>query len=155
MSYDPNFIPGETISMPDLGVRAQSAALDGGTPIDHTRFSIIFNQERGFALCIAQNIDGATLIAEGVIDRHDRFRNDPRIAGNLQVDNDRGYRNNPWDRGHLVRRRSMHWGAQALAESTDQESYFWQGTVVYPSAYSIHNHFPGTGQVPLPQNYLQ
>lgn len=137
MAYDPHFIPGVNIAMPELGARTQPVVLNNGTPIDHSRFSIVFNEERGFALFTAHNIDGATLIAEGVIERHDRFRNDPQISRNLQVDNDRGYRNNPWDRGHLVRRRSMHWGQQATAESTDQESFFW--TNIAPQHKKLHS----------------
>lgn len=137
MAYDPQFIPGVNISLPELGARTQPVVLNNGTPIDHSRFSIVFNEERGFALFTAHNIDGATLIAEGVIDRHDSFRNDPQISRSLQVDNDRGYRNNPWDRGHLVRRRSMHWGQQATAEFTDQESFFW--TNIAPQHKKLHS----------------
>jgi len=120
-----------------LGARTQPVVLNNGTPVDHSRFSIVFNEERGFALFTAHNIDGATLIAEGVIDRHDNFRNDPNIDNGLQVDNDRGYRNNPWDRGHLVRRRSMHWGALPDAELTDQESFFW--TNIAPQHKKLHS----------------
>lgn len=137
MAYDPNFIPGFSINLPELGVRTLPSVLNGGTPIAHTRFSIVFNQLRGFALYTAHNIDGATLIAEGEIDRRDRFRNDPSIARDLQVDNHRGYSNNPWDRGHLVRRRSMHWGERNIAELTDQESYFW--TNIAPQHTKLHH----------------
>jgi endonuclease G len=137
MAYDPHFIPGEDIELPVPGSRTLAVALDNGTPIEHTRFSIVFNEERGLALYTAHNIDGVSLIAEGVIARRDRFRNDPKISRHLQIDNDRGYRNNPWDRGHLVRRRSMHWGPVADAETTDQESFFW--TNIAPQHKKLHS----------------
>jgi len=137
MAYDPGFIPGFSIDLPELGVRTLPSALNAGVPITHTRFSIVLNQDRGLALYTAHNIDGATLIGEGEIDRRDRFRNDPSVAANLQVDNDRGYSNNPWDRGHLVRRRSMHWGERNVAELTDQESYFW--TNIAPQHTRLHH----------------
>lgn len=92
MAYDPQFIPGVNIALPKLGARTHTAVFNSETPIDHKRFSMVFNQERSFALYTAHNIDGATLIAEGVIDRHDNFRNDPLIDNNLQVDNNREYR---------------------------------------------------------------
>jgi endonuclease G len=137
MAYDPNFIPGVSIALPALGARTLPSAFAGGAPIEHTRFSIVFNEQRGFALFTAHNIDGASLIPEGEIDRDDRFRNDPSLPRELQVDNDRGYTNNPWDRGHLVRRRSMHWGDRQLAELTDQESYFW--TNIAPQHTRLHH----------------
>jgi len=137
MPYDPDFIPDFSIDLPKLGVRTLPSTLNGGSPVEHTRFSIVFNQERGFALYTAHNIDGASLIEEGEIRRRDRFRNDPQVGNQLQVDNDRGYRNNPWDRGHLVRRRSMHWGSRDVAELTDQESYFW--TNIAPQHGKLHH----------------
>lgn len=125
MGYDPNIIQGSQIPVPILGERTRASAFDNGALIDHHRYSVVFNSERGFAIFTAHNIDGATIIPSGVIPRKDRFRLDPDVPSNLQVDNDRGYVNNPWDRGHLVRRRALHWGDQGDAEKADNESYFW------------------------------
>ncbi|MDX1409505.1 MAG: DNA/RNA non-specific endonuclease [Saprospiraceae bacterium] len=137
MPYDPNFIPGVVVDLPGLADHVKAAALNNGTPVDHSRFSIVFNQERGFAILTAHNIDGENLIAEGVIPRRDRFRNDPLVSNSIQVDNDRGYVHNPWDRGHLVRRRAMHWGNQTDAETADRESYFW--TNIVPQHEKLHD----------------
>lgn len=137
MPYDPNFIPGEVIDLPELADHTKAAALDNGTPVDHSRFSIVFNQDRGFAILTAHNIDGENLIAEGVIQRVNNFRNDPLVSNSLQVDNDRGYVHNRWDRGHLVRRRAMHWGNQNDATTADRESFFW--TNIVPQHEKLHD----------------
>lgn len=137
MSYDQDFLGGDSIPLPDLSARLATQAHDQGNPIDHTRFSIIFHATRALAICTAHNIDGATLLAEGVIPRDDRFRLDREVDRDLQLDNDRGYRNNPWDRGHLVRRRSLHWGDQQEAETADNESYFW--TNIAPQHERLHD----------------
>ena len=137
MPYDPNFIPGQEVSLPTLTNSVQSVAFNGGIPVSHTRFSIVFNQQRGFAIYTAHNIDGATIIPEGEIPRNDRFRLDPDIPRHLQVDNDRGYLKNPWDRGHLVRRRSLHWDDIAQAQEADSQSFFW--TNIAPQHENLHD----------------
>ncbi len=137
MGFDPTFIHGCEVSLPNLTERIRTSAFNNGLPIDHTRFSIIFNEERRFAAVTAHNIDGARIIPEGVIERKDRFRFDPTVSSQLQVDNDRGYRHNPWDRGHLVRRRALHWGEQAIAEQADAESFFW--TNIVPQHNRLHS----------------
>ncbi|UCG58623.1 MAG: DNA/RNA non-specific endonuclease [Phycisphaerales bacterium] len=137
MPYDSRFIPNNTVQLPDLSERIRQTAFKNGTPIEHTRFSIIFSAERGCAVVTAHNIDGANIIPEGVIPRRDRFRFDPDVPNNLQVDNDRGYRNNPWDRGHLVRRRALHWGDQGVCEEADSQSYYW--TNIAPQHETLHD----------------
>ncbi len=126
MGYDPEFIPGVTVALPTLTAAVQQQAFNGGTPIDHTNFSLIFNQVRGFAVYSAHNIDGENFLEDGP-DRHG-FTLDPQVPNGLQVDNDRGYRgvpdqeDNPWDRGHLARRRALHWPDMVTAEEADRES---------------------------------
>ncbi len=137
MPYDPKFIAGENIELPAIAPRIRATAFDGGLPIDHPRFSIVFSQERGFAIFTAHNIDGRTIIPAGTIARTDSFRLDTKVPRELQIDNDRGYRENPWDRGHLVRRRSLHWGDEAEARSADRDSYFW--TNIVPQHERLHD----------------
>ena len=136
MGFNPTFFQGCLVQLPNLSDRVKATAFNGGIPIEHTRFSIIFNEERGFAIVTAHNIDGATIIPEGEIERNDRFRLDPDVPNQLQVDNDRGYRNNPWDRGHLVRRRALHWREKDLAIEADSESFFW--TNIAPQHTRLH-----------------
>lgn len=137
MPYDPDFIPGENIKIPEIGAHTKSSTLNNGTPIKHARYSIVFNEDRGFALLTAHNIDGASLIPEGVIKRVNNFRNDPLVSNALQVDNDQGYVHNRWDRGHLVRRRAMHWGNQTDAVAADRESFYW--TNIAPQHEKLHD----------------
>lgn len=137
MSYNPNFIPGHTIQLPVLGDHLKSSAFKNGTPIHHTRYSLTFNEDRGFAIYTAHNIDGSSLIPTGRIPRRDAFRHDPHIESNLQVDNRRGYSKNPWDRGHLVRRRSLHWRDVDEARKADSETFYW--TNITPQHSNLHH----------------
>ena len=129
MPYDPNFIEGAVVDLPTLTSAIQQQALNGGTPIDHTNFSLVFNQVRGFAVYSAHNIDAETFLDDGP-DRHG-FTLDPLVPRHLQVDNNRGYKgfpskdDNPWDAGHLARRKSLHWHDMPTATLADKESSHW------------------------------
>lgn len=138
VGYDATFIPGEDIPLPSLGPSASKAAFNDGQIIRHSRFSLVFHRQRGFALYTAHNIDGETLFPEGTILRDDDFRIDPDIPHELQIDNRRGYKgtHNPWDRGHLVRRASLHWGNLDEAKRSDNESFFW--TNIAPQHNRLH-----------------
>ena len=143
MPYDPQFIAGVDLPLPTLAASVQATAFDNGTPIEHPRFSIIFSEARGFAIVTAHNINGADMIAEGVIPRVDAFRFDTKVPNSIQIDDDQGYKgfptqqDNPWDRGHLVRRRSLHWGDEQEARQADRDSYFW--TNIAPQHEKLHD----------------
>jgi len=137
MGYRVDFIPEFDVDLPTPGDHILQHTYDSGKIIDHHRFSLVFQESRSLALYTAHNIDGATLINEGVIDRHDNFRLDPKISGGIQLDNNRGYSNNPWDRGHLVMRRSLHWGGLENATIADRESFFWSNIV--PQHEQLHD----------------
>lgn len=136
MPYDPTFIPGFQIPLPELSDAVRESAFNGGQPIEHTKFSIVFNERRGFASVTAHNVDGLNQIEAGRIDRRS-FIFDPDAPRAIQVDNDQGYRNNRWDRGHLVRRRSLHWGDFDEAVAADRESSFW--TNIAPQHELLHD----------------
>lgn len=135
--YDPNFIPDVTIPLPEINELLKGALFDEGKPVHHTRYSLIFNEERGFATCAAHNIDGNSIIPLGVIPRKNPFRYDPKIPNDIQVGNDQGYSKNPWDRGHLVRRRSLHWGDITEAEQADRDSFFYSN--ISPQHEHLHD----------------
>ena len=143
MPYSPVFISGCNLPLPSMAPRILAVAFNGGLPIEHPRFSVVFNQERGFAIATAHNIDGETIIPKGKIKRKDSFRFDTKVPNHLQVDNEQGYRgsptpaDNPWDRGHLVRRRSLHWGDEAEARIADKDSFFW--TNIVPQHEKLHD----------------
>lgn len=135
-SYNPNFIEGYTIDFPKLSNSVKSSCYDSGRVIEHTYFALVFNVERNLAHYTAHNIDGATMHPEGDIPRKDDFREDPKIPANIQIDDRRGYKNNPWDRGHMVRRRSLHWGDRETAVRADNESFYWSN--ISPQHTRLH-----------------
>lgn len=137
MSYDPGFVHGFEVSMPRLNERLLPDAFNDGTPADHTRFSLVFNESRGFAFFTAHNVDGASLLPSGTIPRDDNFRLDPLVTPEIQVNDNRGYRQNPWDRGHLVRRTSLHWGDEDEAREADSQSFFWSN--IAPQHHRLHS----------------
>ena len=142
MPYDPNFIEDEVIPLPTASNRVLASAF-GGDYIHHSRHSILFNQDRGFAFVSAHNVDGAQIAPSQFTDRD--FDHDPQIDEALQVDNNRGYLTspargfgpNPWDRGHLARRKSLSWGAEADARVAELESDFW--TNIVPQHEELHD----------------
>lgn len=139
MPYDPEFISGFDLPLPGISDAIRAVTFGGGEPIDHTRFSILFRQDRGFALCTAHNIDGGRLLPRGTIKRKSSFRFDPDVPKQIQVDNDQGYKGsrNRWDRGHLVRRAALHWQNVATSRKADKESFFW--TNIAPQHENLHD----------------
>ncbi len=112
--------------------------------IHHSRHSLLFNEQRGFAFVSAHNIDGGTLSSSQFTSRS--FKNDPRIQPtSLQVDRNRGYREsrdlifgpNPWDQGHLARRKSLSWGDAQAAAISERESDMWSNIV--PQHENLHD----------------
>lgn len=128
MGYQPNFIDGVVLDLPELLPGTRQAALNDGTPIDYTHHSIVFNEQRGFAVYAAHNVSGAELVSG--IDRRS-FTLDPAVPRELQVDDSRGYRgfptkdDNPWDAGHLARRVDLHWPSRSIALDAERDSAHW------------------------------
>jgi len=143
MPYDPDFITGQSIPLPTPNDRVVQSAFNSGF-IHHLRHSVLFNRDRGFAFVSAHNIDGTTLPRSQFTSRS--FKNDPKIQPtSLQVDRDRGYREsathgfgpNPWDQGHLARRKSMSWGDEADARIAERESDMWSN--IAPQHGNLHD----------------
>ncbi len=137
MGYDQNFLNGHTIPLPQPSQSTLEASFNDGEYVGHSRYSLLFNKNRGFAFCSAHNIDGQTLRPAQLSNR--RFRPDPLInPRELQIENDRGYKFNDWDRGHLARRKSLSWGLDddetIIAE---QESDFYSNIV--PQHENLHD----------------
>lgn len=143
MAYDPDFINGQSIPLPTPSARVVASAFGNGF-IHHLRHSILFNQDRGFAFVAAHNIDGSSMPPAQFTSRS--FKNDPDIQPtSLQVDKKRGYLEspangfgpNPWDQGHLARRASLSWGAEADARIAERESDMWSNIV--PQHGNLHD----------------
>lgn len=142
MPYDPNFIENQEIPLPTANSRVLASAFNGDY-IHHSRHSILFNQDRGFAFVSAHNVNGNEILPARVSDRD--FEHDPQITEALQVDNNRGYLTspsrgfgpNPWDRGHLARRKGLSWGDPDDALAAELESDFW--TNIAPQHEKLHD----------------
>lgn len=135
--YNSKFISGFEVPLPKMTDEVKKSAYQNGEPIHHSRFSLGFSEKRNFAIYTAHNIDGETILPEGHFKRKDSFKNDPKIPRKLQTNNNRGYKKNPWDRGHLVRRRAMHWGDETEAFAADQESFYYSN--IAPQHKKLHH----------------
>ncbi|NDV09023.1 endonuclease [Rhodococcus sp. IEGM 248] len=93
-----------------------------GTPpvaspeLTYHHFSVVMHRERALALFTAVNIDGTQ--SQSPRRDSDRWILDPRLPDDQQTGED-VYRDNPLDRGHLVRRLDPAWGPLAKAANDD------------------------------------
>jgi endonuclease G len=93
-----------------------------GTPsvaspeLKYHHFSVVMHRERALALFTAVNIDGTQ--SQSPRRDSDRWILDPRLPADQQTGED-VYRDNPLDRGHLVRRLDPAWGPLAKAANDD------------------------------------
>ena len=128
--YDPRFLgsSGPEVPLPALSddlmrqVAANSLATDGPRYVlPYHHFSVVLNKDRRLAFYTAVNIDGSS----GVRLRRepDRWFFDPRIPREQQTGED-VYRDNPLDRGHLVRRLDPAWGPTAGAAKIANDDTF-------------------------------
>ena len=114
--YDAGFLGSGPHEVPlpvlpdDLAALAAVNAMPSGEPdyvIPYHHFSVVVNGERRLAFYTAVNVDGATCVR--LKRERDRWFVDPRIPPEAQTD-ESVYKNNPLDRGHLVRRLDPAWG---------------------------------------------
>ena len=113
--YDPGFLA-EPLPLPVPGPRNADVA---SAELKYHHFSVVMHRTRALALLTGVNVDGARLRPP---ERSgDRWVLDPRIPASEQT-GEAVYRDNPLDRGHLVRRRDPAWGdtdAEAKAANDD------------------------------------
>ena len=132
MGYEPYFL-GEDLKvpLPTLGPEARAVAWEDGRQVDHPHFSLVMNAERRMALYTAHNIDGAGLVS---VSSSGSWRLDEAVPEELQAGPE-VYDDNPWDRGHLVRRAAVLWGGVAAAREANRATY------VYTNAAPQHANF--------------
>lgn len=134
--YDPGFLGDDcrSVPLPGLGARAGDVAPVVGADDDvlrYTHFSVIQSRSRRLPMLTAVNIDGAKAFR---LKRRGDWHTDGRLDEAHQVDNVL-YRNNPLDRGHLVRRRDPGWGdSQTEAEQGERDTF------VYTNCAPQHEH---------------
>jgi len=94
----------------------------GGHELKYHHFSVVMSRVRRLAYLTAVNVDGSSLV--DLRRRNTRWRLDPRLPGNLQIDN-RCYKRNALDRGHLVRRLTPVWGSDAEARLAEEDTFHY------------------------------
>lgn len=140
--YDPAFLgDGFSVPLPQPASSPEGATLaglllNGGQTFDYIHYSVVIHRTRRQSLLTACNIDGDAL--------KDVPRTDwslDRRVGAFQIGNE-AYRDtpgrpNPWDRGHLVRRRDVCWGTRQRAKDANSSTFF------YPNSALQHHDFNG------------
>ncbi|MEV8638066.1 DNA/RNA non-specific endonuclease [Streptosporangium sp. NPDC051023] len=127
--YDPDFLPGgHRVPLPALHpdlvplAALNRHAGDGQAHVlNYHHFSLVMNRQRRLAFFAAANIDGTT--SQRIRRDPDHWIFDPRLPEGEQT-GEEVYRDNPLDRGHLVRRLDPAWGAtQAAAKSGNDDTF--------------------------------
>lgn len=124
--YDPRFL-GVSVPLPTLRDASVAARMhDGGVVVPYQNFSLVMHRARRLCLFSASNVDGSRAAKEpdpawsynrdalGGLGKNDteRWFLDPRLPADAQLpdrffDKDR----KAFDKGHLVRREEVCWGA--------------------------------------------
>lgn len=129
--YDPDFLPGgHRVPLPTLHpdlvpLAALNQHADDGQAhvLNYHHFSVVMNRQRRLAFFTAVNIDGETSLR--IRRDPDRWIFDPRLPDSEQA-GEEVYRDNPLDRGHLVRRLDPAWGAShAVAKSGNDDTFYF------------------------------
>ena len=124
--YNANFLDKEVpLPVATDDVSNQIAPVQGRDDglLHYTHFSVVMHKGRRLALYTACNIDGGKLchIRRG----RDAWDFDPRIEDKYQAGNEL-YRDNPLDRGHLVRRLDPAWGdSRSEAITAVEDTFFY------------------------------
>ncbi|MGS2641792.1 DNA/RNA non-specific endonuclease [Streptosporangium sp. G12] len=131
--YDPDFLPGghrvplpalhpDLVPLAALNRHVDGQASDGRAHVlNYHHFSVVMNRQRRLAFFTAVNIDGAT--SRRIRRDPDRWIFDPRLSESEQA-GEAVYRDNPLDRGHLVRRLDPAWGADhAVAKAGNDDTF--------------------------------
>lgn len=131
--YQANFLGGgnKQVNLPQLSdaMKTQAAVNQlTGSPtnpfeLKYHHSSIVMNKVRRLAFFTAVNIDGKKSKSPDRED--DRWFYDPRIKKEEQCGNEL-YKNNPLDRGHLVRRLDPAWGDDdQMVKVANDDTFHW------------------------------
>ena len=129
--YNPEFLgQGITVPHPEISPRIAGAVYQHDTLrekkfLDYIHYTLVMNKKTRQLLYVASNIDqnGYPTRKEDEHKRkHDKWFLDDRIPEGIQLDNDyyQGVEN-PYDRGHMVRRANNCW-SPALAKSVEEST---------------------------------
>ena len=115
--YDAGFLP---VALP-LPVPGPALTPVASPELLYHNFSVVTHRERALALFTAVNIDGK--LSRRPSRGSDRWILDPRLPATEQT-GEAVYRDNPLDRGHLVRRLDPAWGtSDAAAKAANDDTF--------------------------------
>ncbi len=98
----------------------------------YTHFTVVLRPDRRLAAATAVNVDGAALRD---LERGDDWHLDPRVPPEAQVGPEL-YDDNDVDRGHLVRRRDPVWGADAVAQQANYDTFSYTNAAPQAAAFN-------------------
>ena len=131
--YDPGFL-GDGFQVPLPNTCCKGKLVNNGEVIDYIHYSLVMHQDRKMALYTAHNIDYSQRNSA----RRTGWGIDRRIDAAHQTDND-AYRNNPWDRGHLVRRNAVVWGNGQRAQDASDSTFHYTNAALQHSSFNQSN----------------
>ncbi len=138
MAYQPDFIPGHVVPLPDLHpvIRKERAPLLTGTghEIHYEHYSTVVHKKRKFAFFSASNLDGQTWKK---IQRSGTFRKDDKnISPDYQWGNElydaikaSHGRPNDFEEGHLASFQEVLWGKGSEINRAAKDTFFFTNCV--------------------------
>ncbi len=112
--------------MPRLTPKLAGAAYttSSGIYLDYLHYSLVMNQETRQLIFAASNIDQD--LQKSISRSHSKdWDTDSRIPTDMQLDN-RFYKHNDWDRGHMVQRDNSNWGKDmSEAMKADGDTFYY------------------------------
>ena len=134
--YDPHFLGGGFhIPLPEIKENYLNGLFTINSVsevLDYIHYSLRMNKDRKTAIFTAANVDGIRRYAG--IDESGYWKIDSRIR-KYQL-GEEYYKNNPWDKGHLLRRVDVVWG-DTYEEAKEAE----KSTFYYTNAALQHENF--------------
>lgn len=152
--YDPDFL-GAHVPMPRPmnTIRDDVATLRGSreTELKYDHFSVLMSRRRRLAYVSAGNFRPD---APFTADRRNPWGLDPRLDRDLQADN-RFYKNNDLDRGHLFRRADGAWGETAAeARRASDDTFHWTNIAPQHFVFNQSGQDPNRSLWGLLENHL-
>lgn len=125
--FDPEFLGSGrmAVALPQLNplqMRQVARMSNGRIELKYQHFSLVMNAARRLAFYTAVNIDGTDLWHKPR--GRDKWKTDPRLPEEAQVDNAL-YQRNDFDRGHLVRRLDPVWGPKPEAIQAEDDTFHY------------------------------
>lgn len=131
--YDPNFLEPVAIPLPTITNQLSAGDLLDGKVFDYFHYSLVMDERRAMPLYTACNVDRATM--RSVRRDPDYWVLDRRVPPGLQRGEDL-YRQNTWDRGHLVSRTYVTWGDEPDARTASRAVFFYTNSVPQHSRFN-------------------